>query len=153
MEAHRLAGLALLVAALTMACADGNVHTDSFASMVEARERGAVQRGWVPAVLPDGAFELRAAYDVDGWRRWGLFNFRPADAEALRAVLQPEETPLEGTAIGVPRRIEWWPIALRGRLQPDTISSTGLRAYRARAGDLVFAVNWNQGRAYYWTAR
>ena len=29
--------------------------------------------------------------------------------------------------------------------------ATGLRAYRARDGELLFVVQWNQGRAYYWS--
>ena len=152
METHRLRLAALLIACAAAACAGQNVRTDSFATMKEAHERGAVRRGWVPAILPEGAYELRAAYDPDGWRRWGILNFRPADADAdaLRRQLATEETSLAGMRLDIPARIEWWPIALRNALQPDMIAATGLRAYRARSGNLVFAVNWNQGRAYYW---
>ena len=49
----------------------------------------------------------------------------------------------------IPGRIEWWPVILRGTLDAERIQATGLRAYRARSGGLVFAVNWKQGRAYY----
>jgi len=119
--------------------------------VAEARAAGAIDRGWVPASIPGNAFELRAAYAVDGDDRWGLFNFRPADAGALRATLQPEELPLAGTVMDIPPRIEWWPVLLRGRLDVERIQTTGLRAYRSKSVPLVFAVNWNQGRAYYWT--
>lgn len=149
MDANRLTALALLAALASGACGAG-VHTNSFATFAEARERGAVERGWVPSMLPAGAYELRAAYEPDGWRRWGILNFRAADADALRAILSPDEMSLAGTRMDIPPRIEWWPVALRGELDPEPLASTGLRAYRARAGDLVFAVNWNQGRAYYW---
>ena len=36
-------------------------------------------------------------------------------------------------------------------LDHDRIMATGLEAYAAREGNLIFAVNWKQGRAYYWT--
>ena len=144
---------ALIVGAILIALAACGraVETASFADVAEARQSGAVERGWVPAVLPDGAFELRAAYATRGAERWGLFNFRPDQAEALRTVLEPQEVSLAGTVIDIPGRIEWWPVQLRGPLDAERIEATGLRAYHARSAPLVIAVNWNQGRAYYWT--
>jgi hypothetical protein len=146
------ARVGLLLAAIAVAgCSGGNVHTATYATLREARSAGAIDRGWVPALLPENAYELRAAYAVDGADRWGLFNFREADTEALRAVLQPQEASLAGTEMHIPARIEWWPVILRGRLDVERIQATGLRAYQSKSGDLVMAVNWKQGRAYYWT--
>ena len=149
METSRLRPL-LFVFVIVAGCGDVNVETDSFATMDEARQRGAVDRGWVPAFLPERAYELRAAYDTDTQRRWGILNFRTEDAGALRGALQPDEVPLDGVTIDIPPRIEWWPIALRNELNHETIAATGLRAYRNTTGEYLFAVNWNQGRAYYW---
>lgn len=141
---------AVLFAVFAAACANQNVNTDSFATMKEARDRGAVERGWVPATLPERAYELRAAYDLDTDRRWGILNFRTEDADALRAILAPDEISVVGTKMRIPARIEWWPIALRNELDAEQLKATGLRTYRATSGDFVFAVNWPQGRAYYW---
>lgn len=152
MEKARLAA-ALLAGVVLGACAGPAVQTATYATLAEARTAGAIEKGWVPADLPDGAYELRAAYAIDGWERWGLFNFRPADAEALRRVLDPAEVPLNGTRMEIPGRIEWWPVILRGDLDAERIATTGLRAYRSRSGARVVAVNWNQGRAYYWATR
>jgi hypothetical protein len=41
---------------------------------------------------------------------------------------------------------------LRGELNGDRITATGTRGYRSKDGQLFFAVNWNQGRAYYWAS-
>jgi len=141
----------LVLLLLVTACAGPTVHTATYATVAEARAAGALERGWVPATLPENAYELRAAYAIDGDDRWGLFNFRPADAEELRARLQPQEVSLAGTVMNIPPRIEWWPVLLRGRLDAERIQTTGLRAYHAKSGALMVAVNWNQGRAYYWT--
>ena len=122
----------------------------SFASLREAQAAGAVERGWVPAILPAGAYELRAAYEPAGQRRWGLFNFHPADVDALRSAMAAEETTFDTMRVDIPGRIEWWPVAMRGDLDAQTLSATGLRVYRAKDAPLVLAVNWSQGRAYYW---
>ena len=143
----------LLASAVLAGCAGPTVQTMTYATVTEARAAGAIDRGWVPADLPEGAYELRAAYAVDGWERWGLFNFRPEDADALRRVLSPGEVPLAGMRMEIPGRIEWWPVILRGDLDAERIATTGLRAYRARSGGRVFGVNWHQGRAYYWAIR
>ena len=148
MGTRRLTVVALLVAAA--ACAAERVNTMSFASVREARESGAVGCGWVPAMLPDGAYELRAAYEPDGWKRWGLLNFRDEDEGALRAILDPAEFSLEGTRIDIPGRIEWWPVAMRGDLDHQSLRATGLQAYRVKDAPFLLVVNWAQGRAYYW---
>ena len=141
---------ALCAAVMLLAgCSGPSVQTATYATIAEARAAGAVDDGRVPSILPPGAYELRAAYAIDGPQRWGLFNFREAEAEALRAILQPGEIPLTGIEMEIPGRIEWWPVILRGKLDAERIQTTGLRAYPSSDG-LVFAVNWSQGRAYYW---
>lgn len=153
MEAARVAWLAAAVIASvsTLACADSSVNTATYATMAEARQAGAVDQGWVPASLPANAYELRAAYDIDNPdRRWGLFNFRDADHDVLRAVLAPGDVSIAGVVMDIPPRIEWWPVQLRGRLDEERILATGLQAHRSRDGSLTFLVNWKQGRGYYW---
>lgn len=142
-----IACTALLVAG---ACSSENVHTATYATVAEARASGAVDSGRLPAFIPEQAYELRAAYAVGGDERWGLFNFRPEHADVLRAVLQPEEVSLAGTVMEIPPRIEWWPVLLRGNVDAERATATGLRAYRSKSDAFVVAVNWSQGRAYYW---
>ena len=91
----RPALLVLLALVPLHACRDLDVVTASYATLAEARKAGAIERGWVPAGLPEGAYELREAHDLDSSRRWGLFSFRAADGVALKALLRPEETLVE----------------------------------------------------------
>jgi hypothetical protein len=136
----------MLVAA---GCSELEVVTAAYATKTEAQQAGAFDRGSMPSFVPQGAHDIRAAHDPDRKRQWGLFNFLPADAETLRTALEPDEAPLAGTRCDIPERIEWWPVLLRGSLNPASIADAGLKAYRARTADLLVAVNWRQGRAYY----
>ena len=138
-----------LVLACVAACSGVNAKTATFANLKEAQP--AIDAGYVPSGLPPSSFELRAAYVPGSWERWGIINFPAADAEVLRGILQPEEISLTGIHCGIPRRIEWWPVQLRGNLDDERVKATGAKAYRSRAGNLVVVVNWGQGRAYYWT--
>ena len=136
---------------LSSACRNLEVVTTSYATMAEARQAGAVERGWVPDILPAGAHDIREAHDQTvKSRRWGLFSFRTEDTAGLRDRLGGEMD-FAGIGCDAPARIEWWPILLRGTLDPERVGLTGLKGYRATDQRLVFAVNWNQRRAYYWS--
>ncbi len=151
----RLRSIALAVAVSAglafASCRDLDVVTGAYDTLADAQRAGAIERGWIPRGLPSGAHEIREAHDLDRHRQWGLFNFSAADGDALRATLRPEELSVAGLVCDMPARIEWWPPLLRGSLDPEKVNSSGLKIYGAREGDLMVAVNWPQGRAYYWT--
>lgn len=136
---------------LSIACSGINSKTNSFATLAEARQAGAIEQGWVPEGLPPGAHDLREAHLPGSSRHWGLFEYPQSQEQTLRALLQPGEISLDGQQCDIPHRIEWWPVQLRGNLDARRLGATGLQAYRARKDDVIFAVNWRQGRAYYWT--
>jgi hypothetical protein len=141
--------LAVLVAA-GLACSGVSSRTNTFATLAEARAAGAIAHGWVPDGLPPNSHDMREAHVPESTKRWGLFEYPPSEDGTLRALLRPEEITLDGQRCEIPARIEWWPLVLRGDLDAARIAATGLRAYRSKSGDLVFAINWRQGRAYYW---
>ena len=144
----RVCALAIVMA--ISGCRDVDVVTETYATLAEAQTAGAVDRGWLPRGLPPGTRELRVAHDLDSPRRWGLFDFPPDEGDRLRALLG-EEIAFDGLTANPPRRIEWWPVLLREQLDGERIKATGVRGYAAKEGGLVFAVNWPQGRAYYWS--
>lgn len=145
-------GAAVLLVAGITACAGIQSKTNSFRTLDEARAAGAIANGWLPEGLPSGTREIRIAYVPGTADRWGIINFPASEASALQQLLTPDEIGFAGQDIDIPPRIEWWPVVLRGKVDDERVRTTGLRAYRSRDGQLVFAVNWNQGRAYYWPA-
>lgn len=148
---RRLAA-ALLLASGMAACGDLDVVSASYATLAEAKQAGAIERGWIPDGLPAATRDIREAHDADTNRRWGLFSFPPADDGPLKAMLGSSEVSLVGRHCDVPGRLEWWPVLLRGALDAEKIAATGLKAYTTADQSLIVLVNWNQGRAYYWSA-
>ena len=149
---HRLGGAAAAIALVTLAACSGiNAQTNSFATLAEARAAGAIAKGWMPEGLPPGSHDIREGHVPGTTERWGIIDFPQAEEASLRALLQPDEMPLTGQRCEIPPRIEWWPLMLRGSLDGTRLSATGIRVYRAKEGNLIFAVNWSQGRAYFWT--
>jgi hypothetical protein len=146
----RHAAAALLLLIVSAACRDANIVINVYDTADEARAAGAVASRYLPDGLPPGASDIREAHDPNTGRHWALFTFPVADREAVRAMLEPEERPLDGVAVEVPGRVEWWPILLRDQLDAAQIHATGLEVYRTRGGKGSMAVNWLQGRAYYW---
>jgi hypothetical protein len=142
---------AMTLIALAAGCTSFKAKTMTYGTLAEARAAGAIEKGWVPAGLPESVYELRAAYVPGSWERWGIINFPAEAVSGIRLLLQPDEMSLAGLRCDIPARIEWWPVILRQQLDAERIAATGARAYRSRDGKLVVVVNWTQGRAYYWT--
>jgi hypothetical protein len=139
-------------AALFLAgCAGIKSQTNSYETLAEARQAGAITKGWIPEGLPTGSHDIREGHVPGTSQRWGIFEYARAEEPTLRALLEPEEIAVDGLRCDVPTRIEWWPRVLRGSLDGSRVAATGTRVYRAKDGGLLFGVNWNQGRAYYWS--
>lgn len=140
--------LGVLVLAVLAGCSDLRVKEGIYTNLDDAKAAGAIQRGWVPAALPADAADLREGHLPDG-RHWGVFAFTTHDADAVRALLGSEITS-NPPGCEAPGRLEWWPRLLRTPIDLDRVKSTGFRLYYDRGGERAFAINWGQGRAYYW---
>lgn len=147
---RRAAAAGVLLLGLAAGCSGVNARTNAFNTLAEAQQAGAIAQGLVPDGLPPGTRDIRTGHVPGEGGHWGLFNFPPDQDAALKRILQPEEISLAGQEVAVPGRIEWWPRALRGTLDADRLEATGLKAYRSIDGARILAVNWSQGRAYYW---
>jgi hypothetical protein len=141
--------VALALTGLT-SCAGLNSQTYAYGTLDEARQAGAIANGWVPEGLPASSHDLRVAQVPKTSQHWGIINFPRAEEGALRALLQRDEASLAGERCDMPGRVEWWPVILRGELDSTRLATTGLHVYRSKSGERLFAVNWNQGRGYYW---
>lgn len=135
--------------AVITGCDSLHVQEGVYANLAEARDAGAIAKGWVPQGLPSSASDLREGHMPDG-RHWGVVTFAAADAAAVRALLDVELT-AGPPPCDPPGRLEWWPRLLRTPISIDRLHTTGFHLYRGKDGS-IFAINWNDGRAYYWSA-
>jgi len=137
----------VLLAVLT-ACSGLSVRAGVYQTLDEARRAGAIANGWVPDGLPESTNDLREGHMPDGRRHWGAFSFKSEDAAALRALLGSEIT--SGTlTCDPPGRLEFWPRLLLSPVDVENVKKTGFRLYHGAEGR-TFAINWGQGRVYYW---
>lgn len=130
-------------------CAGIKSQTNSYATLAEARQAGAVTNGWIPEGLPAGSHDIREGHVPGTSQHWGLFEYPQGEEGMLRALVEGQEATGGDVHCEVPARIEWWPSMLRGSLDVARLATTGTRLYHAKSGGLLFAVNWSQGRAYY----
>lgn len=139
--------LALLLLVCFASCSDLRVRSGVYNTVEDARRAGAIDKGWVPDGLPASTADLREGHLPDG-RHWGVFAFAPDGQPAVRALLGAEIT--TGTLpCDPPGRLEFWPRLLQSPVDVARVRSTGFRLYHG-AGGRTYAINWGQGRAYYW---
>jgi hypothetical protein len=144
---RRSLAVQIAVALLLGGCGDLRVETGVYNTTDEARRGGAIGGGWIPAGVPESASDLREGHLPDG-RHWGVFAFHPSDAKVVGALTSSEIT--EGTlTCDPPGRLEFWPRILLARIDVAQVRRTGFRLYRGGDGR-TYAINWGQGRAYYW---
>jgi hypothetical protein len=129
------------------ACTDLTVRVGIYQTLDEAQRAGAIASGWIPEGLPTGANDLREGHLGDG-RHWGAFSFPADQGSAVRALTAAEIT-TGAVSCDPPGRLEFWPRLLRTPIDVERVKSTGFRLYQG-AGGRTFAVNWGQGRGYYW---
>lgn len=139
--------VALAALMVLCGCSDLRVKMEVFNTADDARRAGALSSAWMPAGIPQGASDLRSGHLPDG-RHWGVFAFQPADANTVRA-LTGEEITTGTVTCDPPGRLEFWPRLLRSSVDIERVRSTGFRVYRGTDGR-TYAINWGQGRAYYW---
>jgi hypothetical protein len=116
-----------------------------YPTLADAKRDGAIARGWLPNVLPDGSRNIREIHSIDDPRSWSTFEFSPEDAVGLREALS--ESGSAGLPVAVPSPgVQWWPDVLEGKLSPPAIERSGLTLYMSGSG--LFAIDWKSRRGF-----
>jgi len=62
---------------------------NKYPDAVSVKEDKAIQNGWVPALLPDSAYDIEETHDIDSNQLFGRFYYKEADEEMIVQKLAP----------------------------------------------------------------
>ena len=97
-----IAGILIAAGTFVIGCAGIKSQTNSYATLAEARQSGAIANGWIPEGLPTGSHDIREGHVPGTSQRWGLFEYPHAEEGTLRAMLEPQEISADGLPCDVP---------------------------------------------------
>ena len=58
-----------------------DVQINKYEDIEVVKENKAIQNGWVPAILPNSAYEITETHDLDKNTLFGSFNYKEQDEE------------------------------------------------------------------------
>jgi len=58
-----------------------DVQINKYQDIEVVKENKAIQNGWVPAILPDSAYEITETHDMTANTLFGSFNYKEKDEE------------------------------------------------------------------------
>jgi hypothetical protein len=145
LKGYAMVALSLASVVVLTACSD--IFYSSYTSLTEAREKGAVERGWIPSYLNPKASAIQEVHNLDTNEVCGIFQFpkgeSPVEAGKLRSI-SVEEVMKRPFRTADPK---WWPHLLRPPLDPASLKKAELRLLRDPDGGFPFAVDQQKGLA------
>lgn len=136
---------------LALACAGcSDVLVQRYPSRSVAEADRAIERGWVPALLPASSTDIRECHNLDTSEVRGEFAFDAADEKALRAALGDQVSVSPKYVRPLPScPLEWSDLATD--VEAWKARST-LRGIYRPAGTAVFfyAIDWSTRHVRYW---
>ena len=137
----------VLLVAMVAACARWEVVERSYASREDVVRAGAIDRGWIPAWIPESARDIREVHNVDTNVSQLAFAYRSFDI----AQVGPGCAKATPNGIVLPRHsmAAWWPNELRvGSSQLERFSF--FACPQEREPHAYLAVDEGHSKAYFW---
>jgi hypothetical protein len=75
--------LFFLAVYLFMASYFSDAHFNKYSDRETVKENQAIEKGWVPAILPESAYDIAETHDLDTNELFGNFQYKEKDEEAL----------------------------------------------------------------------
>ncbi len=140
----------------------GETQDAFYKDMDAARKGNAVQRGWIPDIIPESSTEIHERHDLDTNRVWICFKF---DIKGMQRLIEQVQelmpTEIKNVEFISPGRVNWWPKKLNKGSFDMKCPQSGLTIYKyhrlleysdnRQKGILsFFAIDWDSNKAYYW---
>ena len=61
----------------------GDVQINKYDSKAAAQQEQAIEKGWIPSILPESAYEIAETHDVDRNELFGSFYYKEKDEKAF----------------------------------------------------------------------
>jgi hypothetical protein len=119
--------------AFSLAACDGDTQHARYPSISEAKRDHAIERGWLPSVLPESATDIVEFHDLDVNIGSGTFTFSSTDAEQFRSQLRPMQLKEGFRRVAIDR---------------PHYERQGFTFYVFE--DFYLAVNWQIYKAHFW---
>ncbi len=120
---------------------EGEIQENRYRAYSEAR--GSHDHGWLPSVLPRSATLIHEWHDLDTNRCFGSFRFDPSDRSTIESGVRPGFR----WTIRIDRDPSFAsPLPLDS--SEEQLKTSGFEFYSD--WDFAFAINWNNGIAYFW---
>jgi hypothetical protein len=146
----QIIGALVVTASFLAACSDR--IDNNYRTLADAERDGAIDRGWLPSILPASTRNIRESHNIDTnevWCSFELSNVSPEEESAFRAALtkMTHGERLRNLRVS---GVAWWPRELEGELNPEALKSAGLEIF----GDskAVFAIDWSRKRGYFYSS-
>lgn len=102
--------LGLLIIAYLFTVVGCSERIESFYETFDDAEKiGAVEKGWIPSVLPESSVTIKEIHDLDSNNVWLCFEMKNIeDNDFLRSI---EKESVEDIRNYLPRnpKVQWWP--------------------------------------------
>jgi hypothetical protein len=66
-----------------------DIQINKYDNLQQVKEDQAIQKGWVPALLPPSAYDIEETHDLDTNQLFGKFSYKEKDEAVLLQRLQP----------------------------------------------------------------
>lgn len=124
-----------------------------YSSLADARRDGAIDRGWIPEILPESSSNIHELHEVSGGRTWCAFDFAQTDWETFQGKLKQQNAVAPVSRIAAPN-VAWWPAVMTGEFDVDRIQTAGLELYAfARPGNqevVLFMIDLRNRHAFFY---
>jgi len=67
----------------------GDVQINKYKDKAVVQEQQAIEKGWIPAILPESAYEITETHDLDKNKLYGSFYYKEADERGFMENLTP----------------------------------------------------------------
>ena len=75
-----------------------NVEINKYDSVDTVQEKGVMEKGWIPKILPLSAYEITESHDVENKNIFGKFKYQEQDEENFLSKLHKVGEMYEGEA-------------------------------------------------------